>query len=146
MPSTKFVEQCLQAEKIQKAWKPDVGHKVWCKTKQGIYTIGSRVFCCDSILGEGFKQNHSVILQLWQLYDLVYELCGMGWTVADEECLKFFFSVMKAVNAKSVSQNVVPDISKEEAMLLVIMLNAFELTWDNKKMEWVGKSSILTVH
>ena len=140
MPSTKYIDMNVACEPIQKAWNPDAGHKVWCAKNNKIFTLGSTEVCCNSTLGEGYKQHHFLIPQLWQLYDIAFEICGFGWVVADEQSLQFFYSVDKAINQRSVSGHNVPNMSKEEAMLSVIMAMGFQKVWNNTDKQWQGLS------
>ena len=148
MPSTKYMDMSIQCEPIQRAWKPDVGHKVWCAKNNKIFTLGSTEVCCNSTLGEGYKQYHFLIPQLWQLYDICYEVCGFGWVKTDEECIKFFLTVEQAINQRSVSGKNVPNISKEEAMICVLMATAFGMVWNGQDKKWVEfkKKVIEVVH
>lgn len=141
MPSTKYIDMCCQAEKLQEKWKVDLGSKVWCQGKGDIFTVGQVGFCCGGYLHEGFKSDHKCIFQLAQLYDLAFEVCQLGWVTMDEECLGFFYHIMKVMSKKSISGKVTPNMTKEEAMLTVIMLRGFNEIWNPGEKRWMSANS-----
>jgi len=140
MTTDNFINQCEQAEEIQKAWKPKAGDYVQLNKNRQIYLISSVekskdkkkvVFYTNIINGndswcyiEFFKDNFIYLPTQEQLQ----EMSGLSWWRFDERCNE----IRRCMLEDPLSEIEVK--TKEEAGICVLM-EKYNKIWTGEKWE-----------